>query len=153
MLKKGIISTVNQRRNVFKRPLRPQNKTQQKHSFHTDNNSFNSLSHAGFRAGEIQSLGSNNRELKGPHSPKMHCASRPGKIEFRETRNFHKTSTKLSSSFFITIGSCTYILIRLCKYVLSLSFYGFTCVILYIFGVYILGFYLCYFVYIRCIQN
>ena len=47
-----------------------------------------------------------------------------GKTEFLVTRNFHKTSKMLSSSFFITIGSCTYILIRLCKYIPCLSFYN-----------------------------
>ena len=45
------------------------------------------------------------------------------KSEFLVKRNFQKTSV------IITIGSCTYILIRLCKYV--------PCVILHIFGVYI----------------
>ena len=48
-----------------------------------------------------------------------------GKSEFRVTRNFQNFQDLLSSSFFITIGSCTYILIRLCKYVPCSTFYSF----------------------------
>ena len=59
-----------------------------------------------------------------------------GKTEFRVTRNFQKTSKMLSLSFFITIWSCTYILISLCKYVPCLSFYNLP-VLFCIYSVYI----------------
>ena len=63
--------------------------------------------------------------VKGPHSPKIHCASRSANLNFVWHEIFKKLLRSVIQSFFITIGSCTYILIRLCKYVPCLSFYSF----------------------------
>jgi len=62
--------------------------------------------------------------FKGPHSPKMHCASRSATLNFvwHETSNTFKIC--YHRLFFITIWSCTYILIRLCKYIPCSTFYS-----------------------------
>ena len=65
----------------------------------------------------------------------MHCASRLANLNFVWHETF-KNQDLLSSSFFITIGSSTYILIRLCKYVPCLPFYSFP-VLFCIYSVYI----------------
>ena len=72
--------------------------------------------------------------LKCRHTPKIHCASRSPNLNFVWHETFKKQDL-LSSSFFFTSRSCTYILIRLCKY----------------FPLYHSIVFLCYFVYIRCI--
>ena len=67
----------------------------------------------------------------------------PKCIELRARQIWISCDTKLSKncdllsfSFFITIGSCTYILIRPCKYVPSLSFHSFP-VLFCLYSVYI----------------
>ena len=78
------------------------------------------------------------REVKGPHSPKMHCAS-----EFRVTRTFKKLIKSVIIVFFhyrneIRLNRILYIYFNPPVYIRSLFIIlQFSCVIVYIFGVYL----------------
>ena len=63
--------------------------------------------------------------LKGPHSPKMHCASHSANLNFVWHATFKPSKICYHRIFFITIGSYTYMLICLCKYLPCSTFYSF----------------------------
>ena len=80
-------------------------------------------------------FGNHEQCLKGPHSPKMHCVPLLLNPEFRVTQNFQRLGKTFYHCLF-SLESCTYILIRLCKYVPCLSLYSFP-VLFCIYSVYI----------------
>ena len=65
------------------------------------------------------------RQFKGPHSPKMHCASRSATLNFVWHETFNISKICYHRLFSLQSDPAHIFLIRLCKYVPCLTFYSF----------------------------